>query len=94
MSEAEELTVAIFGLAFVVAIFVQLRSLQMRELIFFFAGAVLIFSASVFVILEKTGWEEAFKLMEHLCYASAGICFLVGCSLLGRRFKDEHGGAS
>lgn len=92
MIEPEELIMAIFGVVFVLVLFAQAKTLKIRELNVFLIGAVLLLSASIFTILEGILWKEVFNFIEHLGYASAGICFAVGCSLLGRRFREEQDG--
>ena len=87
-SELINLVLAVFAVSIVSTFFLR-RNRQYR---FFYLGFALIVSALVFTVAEGIAYHHVFNLLEHLCYALAGLVFLLACRNLRQSAHAEETG--
>ena len=76
------------AIQFTVSVVALHRAIRLPRLPFIYAGAFLLVCANVFTVVEGLVWFELFNSLEHVCYATAGILFAVGCWSLATARAD------
>ncbi|MEE9524899.1 MAG: hypothetical protein V3V59_09155 [Thermodesulfovibrionales bacterium] len=86
-SEVITLVVALVGAFLLIFVFTKRK---VPELSYFYIGFFSIVAASFFTVIEGVLWNDFFNLLEHLCYAIAGISFMAGCIILLKQSESER----
>ena len=76
VNEVINLILALISILMIVFIFKKMGLPRLRLL---YIGFIFILCGYLFTVIEGVIWLEFFNLLEHLCYAAAGILFFAGC---------------
>ena len=68
-----------FSLLLLLALY---RNLDLPRMPFLFRGFGLLLVAYIATVAEGFVLPQALNLIEHICYAAAGVCFVLGCRSL------------
>jgi hypothetical protein len=86
-SEIITLVVAVVGAFLSISVFAKRKVVELR---YFYIGFFAIVAASFFTVIEGVFWKDLFNLLEHLCYALAGLSFIVGCNILLKQSQSKQ----
>jgi hypothetical protein len=93
MFEESELINLALSFLWLTALAYLRRSVTLPKLPFLYAGVSLIICGYVFTLLEEAAFFETFNLLEHLCFAGAGVLIAIECRRLARAgFHDDVAG--
>jgi hypothetical protein len=56
-----------------------------------YVGVGFMIGATVFTVVEGIAWAGGFNVLEHVCYALAGVSFAVACWRLVRTEVADRG---
>lgn len=91
--QESEVVCLVLALVFAVAIVVLRRAERLPDLPLIYGAAGFMIAATGFTVLEGVLWYGFFNLLEHVCYALAGVFLALGCwQLIGREPPVEEGG--
>lgn len=79
-----ELASLIFGIIAAAVVFLFFRKERLPRFGSLYAAFLMILAANFFTVIEGALWGEFFNILEHLCYAAAGLLFVVFCWSVGR----------
>ncbi len=81
----------ISALVSVLIILLISRKKEIPKFRFIYPGFFLIVAAYVLTVLEGVVWYKFFNLLEHMCYAGAGLLFAAGAwSMRNSSMKGEE----
>ncbi|MFC1769696.1 hypothetical protein ACFLZI_01410 [Nitrospirota bacterium] len=92
MFDANEIINLIFALVAVLVIIFVFNKLEVPKPRSLYMGFSFILCGYVFTVIEGVLWRDFFNVIEHSCYALAGLYFLVGCWKYLRHPEDSMEG--
>lgn len=84
MFNADEVINLVLALIAVLIIIFVFGRMQIRKAAGLFFGFVFIASGYFFTVIEGALWGDFFNVVEHACYALAGLSYAAGCWKLSR----------
>ena len=91
--QESEVVCLVSALVFAVAFLVLRRVERLPDLPLIYGAAGFMIAATVFTVLEGAFWYGVFNVLEHVCYALAGVFLALGCwQLIGREPPVGEGG--
>ena len=91
--QESEVVCLVLALVFAVALVVLRRAERLPDLPLLYGAAGFMIAATIFTVLEGALWYSVFNILEHVCYALAGVFLALGCwQLIGREPPAGKGG--